>query len=99
MVSRNTLGKWRHAAVEQFLFPPRLPLTLHTCPDKDRDRWMAEIDLDPNSKAKIVVCSLHFRNGYPNEDFSYPTELLGETGMLFLDIPLYNLNGMKDGKK
>merc|ERR1719192_1964659 len=29
VVSRNTLGKWRQAAMEQFLFPPALPFTLH----------------------------------------------------------------------
>ena len=40
---------------------------------------MAEIDLDPNSKAKVVVCSLHFRDGFPTEEFPYPTELLGES--------------------
>ena len=78
LVSRNTLGKWRQAAVEQFLFPVSLPLTLHTCPDAERERWMAEIDLDPSSKAKVVVCSLHFRNGFPSSDFPFPTQLLSE---------------------
>ena len=78
VVSRNTLGKWRQAAVEHFLFPPSLPLTLHLCPEQERDRWMAEIDLDPTSRAKVVVCSLHFRDGLPTPDNPFPTELLGE---------------------
>ena len=26
-----------------------------------RDRWMAELDLEPHNKARVVVCSLHFR--------------------------------------
>ena len=52
VVSRATLAKWRQAAVETFLFPPALPLTLHSCPDWERDRWMAEIDLDPASRAR-----------------------------------------------
>ena len=64
--------------MEQFLFPPELPLTLHLCPDKERDRWMAECDMDPKSKAKVVVCSLHFKDGYPTAENPFPTELLGE---------------------
>ena len=64
--------------MEHFLFPPRLPLSLHLCPEQERDRWMAEIDLDPNSRAKVAVCSLHFRDGRPTEDNPFPTELLGE---------------------
>jgi hypothetical protein len=47
---RNTLGKWRLAAVEQFNFPLELPLTLHPCSEEDRDKWIAEIDLDPAFK-------------------------------------------------
>ena len=64
--------------MEHFLFPPALPFTLHLAPDRERDRWMAEIDLDPNSRAKVAVCSLHFRDGFPSQENPFPTELLGE---------------------
>ena len=67
--------------MQHFLWPPSLSINLHVCPERERDRWRAELDLDPNisSKANLVVCSLHFRDGYPTEEFPYPTELLSET--------------------
>ncbi len=47
-------------------FPKSLPVCLHAPADPDeRLRWMAEIDLDPASDAKIVVCSAHFVDGRP----------------------------------
>ena len=36
--------------MDQFNFPLELPLTLHLCPEEDRDKWIAEIDLDPAFK-------------------------------------------------
>ena len=53
VVSRNTLAKWRLVAMERFQYPAQLPVTLHPCPDEERDKWMAEIDLDPNFKVEI----------------------------------------------
>ena len=79
VVSRNTLGKWRQAALDLFHFPPSLPLSLHPCPAVQRDRWMAELDLEPHNKARVVVCSLHFRDGRPTKENPFPTELLGES--------------------
>ena len=76
LVSRNTLSKWRLAALDLYKFPDNIPMTLYPCPENDRDQWIAELDLDPNSNAKIAVCSLHFKEGYPTRDFPYPTELL-----------------------
>ena len=67
--------------MQHFLWPPSLSVNLHVCPERERDRWSAELDLDPTiaNKLNLVVCSLHFRDGYPTKDFPYPTELLGET--------------------
>ena len=55
-------------------------MTLYVCPEEEKDRWMAEIDLDPANKAKVVVCSLHFRDGLPTSENPHPTELLGDRG-------------------
>ena len=79
LVTRNTLSRWRQAAIKMFKFPCDLPMTLHLCPEAERERWMAEIDLDPlkiNDKIKLAICSLHFREGYPTDQFPLPTELL-----------------------
>nr|XP_040572394.1 LOW QUALITY PROTEIN: uncharacterized protein LOC121121511 [Lepeophtheirus salmonis] len=78
-VSRNTLSKWRLAAMDLFGFPDNIPMTMYACPEADRDQWIAELDLDPSIQGKITVCSLHFREGFPTDDFPYPTELLSET--------------------
>ena len=78
VVSRNTLGKWRRAAMEGFLFPPSLSLCLHPCPPGQRQRWVAECDLEPTSRVRPVVCSLHFRDGRPTRENPFPSELLGE---------------------
>ena len=77
MVSRNTLGKWRQAALDLFQFPAGLALSLHPCPARQRDRWMAELDLEPHNKARVVVCSFHFRDGRPTNENPFQTELLG----------------------
>merc|ERR1712051_579434 len=47
---------------------------------EDKSGWMAEIDLDPESKGKVVICSLHFRDGLPTQENPNPTELLGDKG-------------------
>ena len=47
---------------------------------------MAELDLDPHNKARVVVCSLHFRDGRPTRENPFPTELLGEVGR---EAPVY----------
>ncbi len=51
---RNTLGRWRLAAVELYNFPLELPVTLHICPEEERDKWIAEIDLDPAYKVNLL---------------------------------------------
>ena len=51
-VTRNTLSKWRNAAIQHFRFPKELAFNLHLCAPEDRDRWIAEIDLDPAFKVK-----------------------------------------------
>ena len=63
-------------------------MTLHICPEADREKWLAELDIDPNVSggkiranasdtiAKLAICSLHFREGYPTDQFPLPTELL-----------------------
>jgi hypothetical protein len=62
-----------------FKFPNDLPMTLYLCPEADRERWIAEMDLDPNkTTGKIAVCSLHFKEGLPTDDYPLPTELLTE---------------------
>ena len=45
-----------------------------------RERWLAELDIDPSktSVAKLAVCSLHFREGLPTDQYPLPTELLAE---------------------
>jgi len=80
IVSLNTLGKWRLAAIDMYKFPADLPMTLYACSEEDKGGWMAEIDVDPESKGKVVVCSLHFRDGIPTAENPSPTELLGEKG-------------------
>jgi hypothetical protein len=52
---RNTLGRWRLAAVELYNFPLELPVTLHICPEEERDKWIAEIDLDPAYKVNFAI--------------------------------------------
>jgi hypothetical protein len=54
---RNTLGRWRLAAVELYNFPLELPVTLHICPEEERDKWIAEIDLDPAYKVILLFFS------------------------------------------
>ena len=61
VVSRNTLAKWRLVAIDRFGFPRQLAVTLHPCPDEERDKWMAEIDLDPNFKV-IATLILNLDN-------------------------------------
>ena len=80
LVARNYLPRWRHAAVRLFKYPAGLPFTLHA-PRSPEERlaWMAEIDLDPSSDAKVVVCSLHFKEGRPTLDHPNPSQLLRET--------------------
>ena len=80
LVARNYLPRWRHAAVRLFKYPAGLPFTLHA-PRSPEERlaWMAEIDLDPSSDAKVVVCSLHFKEGRPTVDHPNPSQLLRET--------------------
>ena len=67
LVTKNTLSSWRRAAVKMYKFPKSLPMTLHLCPEADRERWLAELDIDPSktSVTKLAVCSLHFREGLP----------------------------------
>ncbi len=57
LMIRNTLGRWRLAAVELFNFPLELPVTLHICPEEERDKWIAEIDLDPAYKVNLQFFS------------------------------------------
>ena len=79
-VTRNSLSKWRLAAMDLFGFPKHLPLNLHVCPDEEKSRWIAELDLDPQMNAnanKLLVCSFHFKDGFPSGKNPNPTELLG----------------------
>ena len=39
LVTRNTLSRWRQAAIKMFKFPLGLPMTLHLCPEADREKW------------------------------------------------------------
>ncbi|TRY61774.1 hypothetical protein TCAL_12268 [Tigriopus californicus] len=79
IVSRNSLNRWRLAAQELYNFPKSLPMNLHICPEEDRSRWMAELDLDPsNLTGKIAVCSLHFKDGYPSDANPLPSRFLQE---------------------
>ena len=79
LVARNHLPRWRHAAVQLFKYPAGLPFTLHAPRNpEERLAWMAEMDLDPGSDAKVVVCSLHFREGRPTVDHPNPSQLLRE---------------------
>lgn len=79
IVSRNSLNRWRLAAQELYNFPKSLPMNLHICPEEDRSRWMAELDLDPsNLNGKIAVCSLHFKDGYPSDANPLPSRFLQE---------------------
>ena len=39
LVTRNTLSRWRQAAIKMFKFPIDLPMTLHLCPEADREKW------------------------------------------------------------
>ena len=39
LVTRNTLSRWRQAAIKMFKFPLDLPMTLHLCPEADREKW------------------------------------------------------------
>ena len=50
-----------------FKFPKSLPMTLYLCPEADRERWLAELDIDQSktSISKLAVCSVHFREGLP----------------------------------
>lgn len=69
------------AAIKMYKFPKELPLTLYLCPENDRERWLAELDIDPlkmNTTTKLAVCSLHFRDGHPSDQFPLPTELLSD---------------------
>ena len=77
-VTRNTLSRWRQAAVKMFKFPKSLPMTLYLCPEADRERWLAELDIDQSktSISKLAVCSVHFREGLPTDSYPLPTELL-----------------------
>jgi hypothetical protein len=59
---RNTLGRWRLAAVELYNFPLELPVTLHICPEEERDKWIAEIDLDPAYKVNLLVSRIWIRD-------------------------------------
>ena len=59
-VTRNTLSKWRLAAIDQFKFPAQLPLSLHIAPDEDRDKWVAEIDLNPEFKVRSLIQVFEF---------------------------------------
>ena len=77
-VTRNTLSKWRLAAMELYGFPSSLPLNLHICPEADLQRWISELDLDPRTNEKVSVCSLHFKEGYPASNHPLPTELINE---------------------
>ena len=43
---------------------------------QERQRWIAELDLDPNMSRNISVCSLHFKEGEPTEASPFPTEWL-----------------------
>ncbi len=54
-VSRSSLGKWRTAAIETYDYPAELPVTLHLCPDSERDQWAAEIDIHPDFKVGDTV--------------------------------------------
>ena len=36
--------------------------------------------MDPATKTKVAVCSLHFRDGLPTAEHPLPSELLGEKG-------------------
>ena len=78
LVTRNFLPRWRLAAMDLFRFPPDIPMTLHICPEADRGRWIAEMDIDPNTNSKISVCSLHFKEGFPTEEFPLPSEFLSD---------------------
>ena len=57
-VTRNTLSRWRTAAIQNFRFPEEISFNLHLCPSEDRDKWIAEIDLDPAFKVIYLVVVL-----------------------------------------
>lgn len=78
VVTRNSLSKWRVAAMALFDFPSYLPMTLYTCSETEKDKWIAELDLNPETTGRIAVCSLHFKNGEPTDDSPLPTELLSD---------------------
>ena len=102
------LGQYRHVCRHvcvRFLtdpavltiWPPSssclLPSSTSLC--RQRDRWMAELDLEPHNKAKVVVCSLHFRDGRPTKENPFPTELLGEQGK---EAPVYRGRRPEEGQ-
>ena len=78
VVTRNSLSKWRIAAMTLFKFPSHLPMTLYTCSEAEKERWIAELDLNPLATGRIAVCSLHFKDGEPTDEFPLPTELLSD---------------------
>ena len=45
VVTRNSLSKWRIAAMTLFKFPSYLPMTIHTCSEGERERWIAGKDI------------------------------------------------------
>ena len=61
-----------------FKFPSHLPMTLYTCSEAEKERWIAELDLNPLATGRIAVCSLHFKEGEPTDEFPLPTELLSD---------------------
>ncbi len=77
-VTRNTLPRWRRAAMEHFEWPASLPVTLHTARTfAQRVQWAAELDMDPGQvPTKMCVCSFHFTSGRPTEDDPLPSVLL-----------------------
>merc|ERR1712018_199065 len=53
-------------------------MTLYTCSESEKEKWIAELDLNPETTGRIAVCSLHFKNGEPTEECPLPTELLSD---------------------
>merc|ERR1712141_338165 len=88
LVTRNSLSRWRLAAIKMFKLPISLPMTLYLCPEADRERWLAELDIDPSktSVAKLAVCSLHFHEGLPTDQYPLPTELYQKNQILKLNL-------------
>ena len=49
-VTRNIMSRARLAAIDLYAWPTSLPVNLHITDGPEKDRWAAELDLDPTPK-------------------------------------------------